>query len=97
MRKDIFYNKSMKVLSLKKVTRNDSPIYYRRLFSALASIELLGRTEDCPIEFTIETKPAGNNEITITSFNEPDYPRLPLLNALKEFIAAEDKNGGFPN
>lgn len=86
----------MKILSLKNVIRKDVPIYYRRLFSGVAVLELIKEPVERRIDFSIETKPTGAKEITITFIDAVDYPLIPLKRELKKFIDHLDVSGGLP-
>jgi hypothetical protein len=86
----------MKILLIKNVVRKDVPIYYRRLFSGVAVLELLKKTVERRIDFSIETKPTGAREISVTLIDEVDYPLVPLNRELKKFIDQLDDNGELP-
>jgi hypothetical protein len=86
----------MKIVQVKNIERKDVPIYYRRLFSGIAEFELLSKSEERPIDFTIETKPTGQKDIFITMPNPIDYPLVPLMKELKKFLNDLDDAGGLP-
>ncbi|MDR0447501.1 MAG: hypothetical protein LBH07_02410 [Treponema sp.] len=86
----------MKIKEMKDLIRKDVPIYYRRLYTGLLVIELVEKTVQSHMDFTIETKPTGVNEIIINSMEEIDYPLLPLTREIKKFISALDESGGLP-
>jgi hypothetical protein len=86
----------MKIEALKEVIRKDVPIYYRRLFSGILVINLVTKTVECRIDFTIETKPTGLNEVIINKLETVDYPLLPLRKEIKKYIAVLDETGGLP-
>ena len=86
----------MKILELKDVVRKDVPIYYRRLYTAVAVLELLNKTSEIPLEFQIEHMPTGSIEITIISMGNVDYPLVPLKKELKNLIGALDTAGKLP-
>ncbi|MDR2134266.1 MAG: hypothetical protein LBP27_04095 [Treponema sp.] len=87
----------MKVVTIKDMVRKDVPIYYRRLYTAVAVLELIKGSEDHRIDFAIENKPTGQTEISVTLIDKVDYPLVPLTRELKKFIAGLDKNGGLPD
>ncbi|MDR1105173.1 MAG: hypothetical protein LBL44_02350 [Treponema sp.] len=87
----------MKILSIKSISRKDVPIYYRRLYTGKAEIELLHGAVECGVDFSIETKPTGRKEITVTLAGEVDYPLVPLIRELKAFIDELDNSGGLPD
>lgn len=86
----------MKVVEIRDITRKDIPIYYRRDFVGIALLDLLGKTVERRIDFSIETKPTGAKEITVSGLDGIDYPLIPLLKTLKEAILAMDRSGALP-
>jgi hypothetical protein len=86
----------MKIKQIRDVIRKDVPIYYRRLFSGILEIELLGKNVERSIDFTIETMPTGLSQVSITIAEPIDYPLTPLMRELKQFITDMDENGGLP-
>jgi hypothetical protein len=87
----------MKINAIKDLIRKDVPIYYRRLFSGIVVIELLDKTVESRIDFTIETKPTGLNEVLINNMDPVDYPLLPLTKEVKKFISVLDETGALPS
>ena len=86
----------MKIISIKDTIRKDVPIYYRRLYTGVAVIELHETPSDFRIDFSIETKPTGHKEITVNFLDTIDYPLIPVSRELKNFISELDFNGGLP-
>jgi len=86
----------MRIAALKNIVRKDVPIYYRRLFSGILEIELINKTVESSINFTIETKPTGINEVTINDMEDVEYPLLPLRKAIKNYISLLDDNDELP-
>jgi hypothetical protein len=86
----------MKVTSIKNLIRKDVPIYYRRLYSGVLEIELINETVESKINFTMETKPTGISEVIINDMEHVDYPLLPLVKAVKQYISLLDDNQGLP-
>jgi hypothetical protein len=84
------------VVSIKDIVRKDVPIYYRRLFSGLAVLKLMDKTLERKIDFSIETKPTGSKDVSITLMEPVDYPLLPLITELKRHINNLDTSGGLP-
>ena len=87
----------MKIVEIKNMIRKDFPIYYRRLYSGIAILELLNKTIEVPLDFQIEQKPTGSSEIGIKFSQEIDYPLIPLHKELKNFIGALDSAGKLPD
>ena len=87
----------MKIVEIKGLSRKDVPIYYRRLYSGIAVLELINTVVDVAIDFQIEHKPTGQVETTITSMEKVDYPLVPLKSALKRYIGDLDSEGKLPD
>ena len=87
----------MRVIAIKDIVRKDVPIYYRLLFTGVAVIELTKSADDYRIDFTIEMKPTGQKEISVSFLDAVDYPLLPVIQELKKNIAAMDSNGVLPD
>jgi hypothetical protein len=77
--------------------RKDVPIYYRKLFTGVAVIELARGPADYRIDFTIEYKPTGQKEITISFIDKVDYPLIPLNREIKQYINNQDAEGMLPD
>jgi hypothetical protein len=86
----------MRIIKMKEIVRKDFPIYYRRLYSSIIIIEMMGKPIEKKIDFSIETKPTGQKDILITILEPVDYPLIPLLKELKKFINEVDSNGQLP-
>ena len=87
----------MKVIDFKNVIRKDVPIYYRRLYSGIVILELVKKQGEYRIDFSIEQKPTGLKDISITFLDAVDYPLIPLNKEIKSYIDTLDSNGGLPN
>ena len=87
----------MKIFTIKDIIRKDVPIYYRRLYTGVAVMELAKDQADYRIDFAIEQKPTGGKEISITLIDKVDYPLLPITKELKIFINSLETNGGLPD
>jgi hypothetical protein len=87
----------MKIQAIKDIVRKDVPIYYRRLYTGVAVLELTTTSSDYRIDFAIEQKPTGVKEITVTFIDKVDYPLLPLNKELKSYIDDLDTNGVLPD
>jgi len=87
----------MKVISIKDMIRKDVPIYYRKLYTGVAVIEMNKGPADYRIDFTIEYKPTGSKDISVSFIDTIDYPLIPINRELKKFISDMDSNGGLPD
>jgi hypothetical protein len=86
----------MKIAEIKNLVRKDVPIYYRRLFTGIIVVDLINETVERNINFTVETKPSGVNEVIINELESIEYPLLPLTKAIKNHISVLDESGGLP-
>jgi len=87
----------MKVVEIKSISRKDVPIYYRRLYTGIAVVELINGNAEASIEFQVEHMPTGQKVVAITALEDVDYPLVPLHKELKKFIEALDSDGSLPN
>jgi hypothetical protein len=87
----------MKVISIKDTIRKDIPIYYRKLYTGTAVIEMAKGPQDYRIDFSIEYKPTGQKEIAITFIDTIDYPLVPVNRELKKYIDEMDSAGVLPD
>ena len=87
----------MKIISIKDIVRKDVPIYYRLLYTGVAVMELTKGPGDYRIDFSIEIKPTGQKEITVTFLDDIDYPLVPLVKELKKTIDEMHTNGTLPD
>jgi len=76
----------MKVIAIKDIIRKDVPIYYRLLYTGVAVIDLSKGASDYRIDFTVEIKPTGLKEISVTFLDNLEYPLVPVIKELKTII-----------
>ena len=86
----------MQIIEIKEIVRKDVPIYYRRLYSGIAILELINKHIEVPLDFQVEQKPTGQVDIGVTLNGEIDYPLVPLQKELKSFIRNLDSSGTLP-
>lgn len=88
----------MQVLGLSNISGDDTYIYYRRTYSAIATLQLLQNKVDAKISFTIEIGPLGDKNIyvDIDPSCDIDYPLIPVKSALKAYILKLDNEGKLP-
>ncbi|MDR2149222.1 MAG: hypothetical protein LBO67_00035 [Spirochaetaceae bacterium] len=86
----------MRILEIKELVRKDVPIYYRMYYSGIAVIELVNKTVELRLDFSIETKPTGKKDILLTIAQPIDYPVVPFTKAIKQFILELDNAGSLP-
>ena len=76
--------------------REPGAIYYIRRYRATANLKLPTEIVDSNIEFSIETGPLGDKIIDVELVSQPNYPALPIVKALKEYINENDNAGTLP-
>ncbi|HOX31898.1 MAG TPA: hypothetical protein PLB91_06170 [Spirochaetales bacterium] len=54
-----------------------------------------GRAE-AAISFTLEQKPLGPPDISLRVLDPVDWPLLPVVRVLREYVAALDREGKLP-
>ena len=87
----------MKVITIKDMIRKDVPIYYRKLYTGVAVIEMNKGPENFRIDFSIEYKPTGQKDINISFIDKIDYPIVPVSRELKAYIDQLESAGGLPD
>jgi hypothetical protein len=86
----------MQIVGLKDIDRKDTPLHYIREFHGVAVLESNGSLRELPLAFTVERKPIGQPEVSVRFLNEPDWPLIPLMRTVKDFVIELDKTGGLP-
>ncbi|MBQ4378592.1 MAG: hypothetical protein II821_05280 [Treponema sp.] len=88
----------MQVLELNQIVPDPSYIYYRRNYAAVAKLQMLSKTIDIKISFTIEMGPLGDKilYVDIDPGEDIDYPLIPVKSALKTYILKADEEGVLP-
>jgi hypothetical protein len=87
----------MKVVSIRDMIRKDYPIYYRKLYTGVAVIELNKGPANYRIDFCIEYKPTGQKDVTVNFIDIIDYPLVPVNKELKKIITDMDTHGALPD
>jgi hypothetical protein len=86
----------MKIVEIKDIIRKDVPIYYKRYYKGIVTVDLMSKAHEVPLEFIIEHKPIGTLEITVTLLEKIDYPVVPLMKELKNHIGELDTEAKLP-
>jgi len=87
----------MKIVNIKDMIRKDIPIYYRKLYTGVAVIDMNNVHKDYRMDFSIEYKPTGQKEISVSFIDTIDYPLIPLKKELKNFINELEASGRLPD
>jgi hypothetical protein len=87
----------MVVREIDNIRRKHMLISYRREYHADVLISLHNQAaKPYQIEFSMEMTPLGGNIIRVKMLTEPDYPLVPLMNEIKERLAAMDRDDTLP-
>lgn len=86
----------MKVVGISNIHRKENLLYYRREYTGEATIELLTNPRVVPLDFVLEQRPMGGFSIHVSIVDSMDYPIVPIMTALKTFIADLDLKGVLP-
>ena len=87
----------MKVVELINVVRRETPLHYRRTYTATAVLAHSRANADTKrIEFVLEHSPLGPVDVRVKFLDEVNYPLLPALRVLKEHISRLETNGELP-
>jgi hypothetical protein len=87
----------MNVESLENVELQDSPIQYRRQYTAIANLSFReNNSERALIAFSLEHTPYGSVEVTVSVKDDVNWPLVPLLRALKAHIRDLEQRGLLP-
>jgi hypothetical protein len=87
----------MRIIAIRDMIRKDVPIYYRKLYTGVAVIEINKGKQDYRIDFTIEYKPTGQKDISVSFIDAIDYPVVPVNKELKRHIEEMDASGLLPD
>jgi len=88
---------NMKVVELTNVVRRDSPVLYRRAYTATALLAYDGvEPLSVPIEFVLEHSPLGQVDVRVTLLDAVDAPPDTAAHALRDEVARLEKDGALP-
>ncbi|MFO8064162.1 MAG: hypothetical protein ACQETQ_06925 [Spirochaetota bacterium] len=77
----------MTVRTVENIVRHESPVHYRRVYSADAVLTHVGSEEErVAIEFTIEDTAAQGSRLSFRFVDKPDYPLLPARQVVEEHL-----------
>ncbi len=86
----------MKMLGFKNLVKKDLAVDYRKVYTALAEIEINNSSLEKKVEFSIEHSPLGHIDVNVSLLEHIDYPLVPVLRTIKHFIHEEHKKGSLP-
>ena len=87
----------MKVVDLADIVRRETPLLYRRTYTARATLsDRTGHDHVVTVEFVLEHSPLGPVTVTVKLVDEIDYPLVPVISALKSHIKTLEESGDLP-
>lgn len=86
----------MTVARIDNIELRESPVMYRRVYTARAVIAHAGASEQTvAIEFTVEDTAAHGKQLSVRFVETPDYPLLPARRAVREHLETLETQGKF--
>jgi hypothetical protein len=73
----------MELIELKNIVRKQMAIDYRRVYTAIAVLDISNVTIEAKVEMALEHTPLGEVRIKVTLLDQIDYPLIPVLKKIK--------------
>lgn len=87
----------MKVLEIKNLVLKDSPVLYRKEFTADAVFETLDKEKlGKKIQFILEKNHFGDSEIKVNLLEDINFPLVSIIRRIKTHIHEMEKKGLLP-
>lgn len=86
----------MKVVELRDLSRRESPVHYIKELTAVAVIEWNQRQSESDVAITLEHKPLGPPDVHVHLLDAVDWPALPVIHAIKDYVADLESKGRLP-
>lgn len=86
----------MRVIELRDLLRKETHLHYRREFTAKAVLDILDRSIEKRIEFSMEKTPLGSTTVKVTLIDPVEYPVLPLISGIRDFVSDLERDGSLP-
>lgn len=86
----------MRVIELRDLLRKETHLHYRREFTAKAVLDVLDRSIERRIEFSMEKTPLGATNVKVQLMDPIEYPVLPVLSGIRDFVTELDRDGSLP-
>ena len=84
----------MKVLEIQNLLKKDIPLHYRNEYSGDIILETnQAVTMKKKVEFSLERSATGVLDIQVQFKDNLDYPLLPVIKTVKDFILKLEKKG----
>ena len=86
----------MKVVELRDLSRRDSPVHYIKELTAVAVLEWGQRQSESDVAITLEHRPLGPPDVRVHLLDAVEWPTLPVINAIKDFVVDLESRGKLP-
>ncbi len=87
----------MKVVDLTNISRRETPLMYRRTYTATAVLAHGGAQRTSGrVEFVLEHSPLGAVDIRVRFLDSIDCPVVPATSALRSHISKLEQSGELP-
>jgi hypothetical protein len=87
----------MEVLSIDDIERKPLAVSYRRAYEGTAVLKIGEVPKNTKrIEFTLEQSPMGKHEVHVSFIEEADFPLVPAIRALRDYIEKLNSEGNLP-
>jgi hypothetical protein len=84
------------VTRIDNITLRESPVRYRREYTAQAVLAHVGAEEEqLSIEFTVEDTPDRGKVLTVRFVDTPHYPLIPAKQAVRTYLESLATEGEF--
>ena len=90
------YNYDMKVIELRDLNRRESPVHYIKELTAVAVIEWNQRQSESDVSITLEHRPLGPPDVRVRLLDAVDWPVLPVIHAIQEYVVDLERTGRLP-
>jgi hypothetical protein len=87
----------MRVVELTNVVERETPLLYRRTFTATAVLAKKNDEQEATrIEFVLEHSPLGPITVKVKLLDDIDYPLVPVISAIRAHIHKLEESGALP-
>lgn len=87
----------MKVVAVEEIERQTLAVDYRKVYRGNAVLSIGGDNHrTVPIEFTLELTAMGGYDVALDFLKTPEFPLVPAIRILKDYIKTLNKEGHLP-
>ena len=84
------------MVELRDLFRRDSPVFYIKELTAVAVVEWNQKQSESDISITLEHKPLGPPDVRVHLMDPVEWPTLPIIHAIKEYVVDLERRGILP-